>query len=94
MMNLYFKKRKKILKKAFVGLTLFVLGVSLLYGLARIPTGIFPTPWLSHRAFPIFVMTLIFVLLYKPLERLYEKLFRNYLFKNKINRHITLMNLT
>lgn len=91
-MGLYLKKRKKLLKKFLVGLFLFVAGTvaSLLFNaLLRL----FPNLHLTHPAFSVFIMTLVCVLAFKPLDSLCTHFFRDYLFRKKSYAHMALMDL-
>lgn len=93
-MSLYLKKRKKILKKSFVGITLFSLGaLSLFFVSTLLKLFNSPVSLSSHPLFPVLIMTLIFIAAYKPLDVAFTQLFRNYLFKHKSYAHMTLMNL-
>lgn len=81
-MSSYDKKRKRILKRACVGLTLFVLTftllslVSLFFGESSMLSGENPLVWIS-------LTTFLAAVGYPPIERLYAWLFRHVLFPRR-----------
>ncbi|MBI3306896.1 MAG: GAF domain-containing protein [Candidatus Omnitrophica bacterium] len=92
-MTFYLKRRKRVLKKFFVAVSLFSLGIIVLYLFFAFSRHI---PFLKNADQPamlVFIMTLVSVLAYKPLDYVFTQLFKNYLFQKKSYRHITLMNL-
>lgn len=93
-MSFYLKKRRKVLKKVFVGLSLFALGALatlILSALLRTFPHFFRA---AHQPlFPVLIMTVVCLLAFKPLDKLFTQIFRNYLFKYKSYAHMTLMNL-
>ncbi|MSR77263.1 MAG: GAF domain-containing sensor histidine kinase [Candidatus Omnitrophica bacterium] len=94
-MSLYLKKRKRFLKKILVGLTLFLLGtviisiLSLFFGHPLYASGRFDRP-----SFVLILMSLMAILIYKPIDAFYAHFFRHFLFKKKSYAHMVLMNLT
>ncbi|MCM8774763.1 MAG: ATP-binding protein [Candidatus Omnitrophica bacterium] len=92
-MNIYLKKRKRILKKILVGFSLFALGTISLYLCSFILRLYLPASWLTQPALSILIVTVIFLIAYKPLDLAFSHLFRNFLFKKKSTRQMTLMNL-
>ena len=93
-MSLYLKKRKWVLKKVIVGLCLFLIGILAVAILSFFSKHYFPSPWTTHLLVPVFIMTMVSILVYKPLDMAVLHLFKNYLFKKKSYSHITLMNLS
>ena len=92
-MNLYLKRRKKVLKKSFVGISLFILGATSFSVFSSLLKPFLPLAWMRHPLFPVLLMTLLSIAAYKPLDRLVTMFFRNVLFKHKSYAHLTLMNL-
>lgn len=92
-MSLYLKKRKRYLKKALVGFTLFFLGLVILSLFSLLSDRPFNSPSWNKPYLNLLVMSLIAILVYKPLDNLYTKFFRNVLFKKKSFAHMMLMNL-
>lgn len=93
-MSLYIKKRKWVLKKALVGLCLFLIGAVVIGALSFFLKRHFPSSVASHPLIPILLMTIVSLLAYKPLDKAVVHFFKNYLFRKKSYSHITLMNLT
>ena len=93
-MGLYLKKRKTLLSKLFVGLCLFLLGAASYFLIGLIPVRFLSAPWMSRPLFCFFLMTVICLVAYKPLDNFISQFLKNYFFKKKSFRHITLMNLT
>lgn len=93
-MSLFLKKRKKVLKKFFVGFSLFTLGALLTFlasrALQSFSSSLHP---IAHGMLPLMTMALISVIAYKPLDKLFTQLFRNTFFKQHSYAHLTLMNL-
>ena len=92
--SLYLKKRKRLLAKFLIGGGLFLLGAACYFGLTHLPEHLIITPWFSRPLFFVFLMTLISLVAYKPLDAFISQFLRNSFFKKKSFRHITLMNLT
>lgn len=92
-MNLYFKKRKRFLRKALTGLILFLIGSAIFIGLTSLLRDVPRDSWATHPAFMLFIMTLLFIFIYKPLDKAIVHLFRTVLFKKKSYGQLTLMNL-
>lgn len=92
-MSLYIKKRKKFLKKIFVGASLFLVGISATLLVSASLRLFFPAFNPTTIALPILVMTLVSLLGYKPLDKLFTLIFRNYLFKQRNYAHMTLLDL-
>lgn len=90
--TLFFHVRapKKILKKVLTGLILFFLGGVTAYSFSLLLS---PQGWARHPLFPIFIMTLIFLAAYKPIERSVKWFLERYLFQKKTFAQMTLMNL-
>ncbi|HTL48562.1 MAG TPA: ATP-binding protein [Verrucomicrobiae bacterium] len=93
-MSFYFKKRKVVARKILVGAALFLTGAVSFYLFSRLPARFFPSPWLSQPLFTVFLMTALCLVVYKPLDSFCSQFLKNYFFKKKSFRHITLMNLT
>ena len=92
-MSLYLRRRKRFLKKFFVGLSLFLVG-SLIFAIASaLSRAVGHTLWVNHPFFFILIMTLVASLTYKPLDIAFVKFFKNYLFKKKTSVHGALMSL-
>ncbi len=92
-MSLYLKKRKKVLKKLFVGISLFLLGSLSFLILSTFLKRFFPGFLASEPWVLLFMMTVVFLTVYKPLDLAFTQLFKNYLFKHKTYAQLTLMNL-
>ncbi len=93
-MSIYLKKQKRVLKKILVGLSLFFIGMTIFYCLTFLLRHYdVPSAWIRQPVYAVFVMTVVALLAYKPLDLATTMLFKNYLFKQKSYRHITLMNL-
>jgi signal transduction histidine kinase len=92
-MSFYLKKRKKILKKLFVGLSLFFIGTLSFLFLSVLLKQFSPAHPNLHPMISVLMMTLISIAAFKPLDIAFTQLFKNYLFKNKSYAHMTLMNL-
>ncbi|OGW82616.1 MAG: hypothetical protein A2Z83_05220 [Omnitrophica bacterium GWA2_52_8] len=91
-MAFYLIRKKRVYKKVLVGTSLFFIGIGFSYLLAVANRRYFSILWLDHPIYPFLLMTLISILAYKPLDRVYTKLFKNVLFKSKSYPHIALMN--
>lgn len=89
-MSLYFVKRKKVLRKIFVGLSLFGLGAVLLSLLSLISYKIF---WIQHPLVFLFGFSAVFAGCFKPLDQAFSRLFSQYIFKKKTYGQMTLLNL-
>src|SRR5262245_393127 len=92
-MGFYLKKRKKILKKLFVGLSLFLIGTLSFLFLSALFKQFSPAHSVLPPLISVLMMTVISLAAYKPLDIAFTQLFKNYLFKNKSYAHMTLMNL-
>ena len=92
-MSLYLKKRKKLLKKLFVGVSLFLLGSIAFLLLSILQKRFFPSPLAAHPFVLVLMMTFVCLAAYKSLDMAFTQLFKNYLFKQKSYAHLTLMNL-
>ena len=93
-MGLYFKRRKRILKKFLVGVSLFLAGAAAVYLFSLLFRRFLPPSSTEQPWFFILVMTLVTLVAYKPLDFIVAQFFKNYLFHKKSYSHITLMNLT
>ncbi len=92
-MGLYLVKQKKVLKKVLVGAGLFLIGAIFLFFIYQIGNFYHRPSWLMHPLFPAFVMTVIALAAYKPLDAAMTRFFRHYLFKQKTYAQMTLSNL-
>ena len=92
-MKLYFKKRKRLLKHFLVGISLFLLGALGIFLLSFLPRNFFGVKWFSHPLFPVFLMTLISIAAYKPLDFFCTEFFKHFLFKRKSFIHLSLIRL-
>ncbi len=85
---------KTVLKKALVGLVLFCVGsfvsylVSLLASSSQVSAS-----WGRHPLFPILIITIVFVVAYKPVERRIKRFLEKYFFHKKTYAQMTLMDL-
>ncbi len=94
-MAFYIKKRKKFLRKCFVGLSLFSLGVLLFAFFKSMIQPLLPSQALSGSPFvPMILMSVLSIAAFKPLDRFFADFFDRYLFRKKSYAHILLMNLT
>lgn len=85
---------KTVLKKALVGLVLFCVGSLASYLLSLLATASrILEPWVRHPLFPIFIITLIFVAAYKPVDRFVRKFLEKYFFHKKTYAQMTLIDL-
>ncbi len=91
-MSLYLIKRKRVLKKFFVGASLCAIGAAATFlfslFLNHFKFFLFHLPF-----FQVFFLALLFLLAFKPLDQAFTRLFRDYLFKKKSYGQLTLMNL-
>lgn len=92
--KLFINKRKKVLKKALVGISLFLCGALSLYSICAFASFFFPLNPLFHPLFTILIMTFLSLIAYKPLDSLFTEIFKHYLFKKKSYVHMMLMHLT
>jgi len=76
-----------------VGLALFLTGLAILWTLSALSAHRFVSPWVSRPVFILLLMTVICLLLYKPLDIAVTQLFKNYFNRKKTFRQMTLMNL-
>lgn len=77
----------------FLGALLFLLGVLSVSLFAYLSRKIYLPVWVYHPFFPVLVMTVISLVLFKPLDKAVTLFFRNTLFKKRSYSHIALMNL-
>lgn len=89
----FISRRKRVLKKVFVGVTLFVIGICSLTLAAALSQAIFHARWISHPFFVVLITTLSALAAYKPLDHLYGEIFKHILFRKGSYTHIMLMNL-
>lgn len=92
-MSLYIKKRKKVLKKLLVGSNLFAIGAAVYWAASLAAREFSSLGWMNHPLFPVLMMTLLALAVYKPLDSAYTQLFKYMLFKKRTYGQITLMNL-
>lgn len=92
-MGLYLKKQKRFLKKIFVGLSLFAVGALFFFIFTALIKQFFPSVQGFQPLYIMLLMCLVFMSVYKPLDRAFTHLFKHYFFKQKSYAHITLMNL-
>lgn len=92
-MSVYLKRRKRFLKKLLVGMSIFCLGAGVVSLTSFVFRHHFPSSWINHPVFPILIMTLVSLVAYKPLDIAFTQLFKNYFFRKKSFRHISLMKL-
>lgn len=92
-MGLYLKKRKRFIKQILLGLALFLTGSAVLWVLSAFSVHRFVSPWVSRPVFILLLMTVICLLVYKPLDMAATQLFKNYFNRKKTFRQMTLMNL-
>lgn len=76
-----------------VGLALFLTGLAILWTLSALSAHKFVSPWVSRPVFILLLMTVICLLVYKPLDIAVTQLFKNYFNRKKTFRQMTLMNL-
>lgn len=91
-MSLYLKPQKRFLKKFLVALSLIACG-TLVYAILCLAAVIFRFPPIAHPVSMILLMSLLSVLIYKPIDILFTKLFKHYLFRQKSMGYATLMQL-
>ncbi len=91
-MSLYLKKRKKLLKKLCVGTSLFFFGSAGFFVFSIVFKNLFSRSQ-AHPLLFVFLMSVISIAAYKPLDIAFTQLFKNYLFKKKTFAHMTLMEL-
>jgi signal transduction histidine kinase len=90
----YVRTPKKLLKKSLVALVLFFLGSLAAYLLPfLVPSSGASDAWVHHPLLPIFIMTVIFVMAHKPIERWINKLLEKYFFHKKTFAQMTLIDL-
>lgn len=92
-MLLHLRNPRKLLKKAIAGLILFSLGSVTAYFVSLVLPRFFNAPWSSHPLVPILIMTVIFLIAYKPIDRLVKWFLGKYLFHKKSFAQWTLMEL-
>jgi len=83
-----------VLKKILVGLILFFMGAlaAFLLSFFVFSAGV-SSAWVRHPLLPVFVMTVISVIAYKPTERWVKKILSKYFFQKKSFAQMTLMEL-
>lgn len=91
-MSLYLKRKKKLLKKLCVGTGLFLVG-SLGFFIFSVVLKYFFAGKQAHPLLFIFLISIIFLAGYKPLDIAFTQLFKNYLFKKRTYAHMNLMEL-
>lgn len=84
---------KSVLKKALVGLILFSLGALIAYLLPFVLPSRIASSWGHHPLTPIFVITGIYLVAYKPIERFVKNILGKYFFHKKSFAQMTLMDL-
>ncbi len=82
-MAFHIKKRKKLLRKALVALSLFALGFFVLTLSAFLVRNFFPQATAHEPFLTISLMALLAILTLKPLDKIYSQIFDRYLFKKK-----------
>jgi len=92
-MAFHIKKRKKLLRKILVALSLFALGFVVLALSAFIIKNFLPQASSKEPLLTVSLMALLAILTLKPLDKFYGQVFDRYLFKKKSYAHIVLMNL-
>lgn len=91
--KLFINKRKRVLKKTLVGISVFLFATAV-YSILSLCLAIFLKIDLAAQPlFAVLLTTLTAIAAYKPLDYLYEEIFRRYLFKKRSYTHIMLMNL-
>ncbi|HXV28507.1 MAG TPA: hypothetical protein VD913_06025, partial [bacterium] len=76
-----------------MGGSLFIAGAGIVFLLSFLPQDFVGRKWVIHPLFPVFLMTVISIALYKPLDFFYTELFKRYLFKRKSFIHMSLIHL-
>ncbi len=76
-----------------MGASLFVFGACTIYLLPFLPKNFSGAKWIAHPLFPVFLMTLICIAAYKPLDFFYSEIFKRVLFKRKSFIHMSLIHL-
>ncbi len=84
---------RSVLKRTLVGLILFALGALAAYAFPFLLPSHVARAWGHHPLTPIFVITFIFLLAYKPIERYVKQFLERYFFHRKSFAQITLMDL-
>ncbi len=91
-MLFHLRSPRSVLKKVLVGLILFFIGALVAYVLPfLLPSA--AAVWGRHPLTPIFVMTVIYLLAYKPVERFVKGLLEKHFFHKKSFTQMTLMGL-
>ncbi len=89
----YIRRRKRVLKRLLVGVSLFLLGAAIFQSLYLLK-GQFPIlHWVANPLFLLCLMTLLAIVAYKPLDGLFVEIFKRFLFKKKSYAHLALMRL-
>ncbi len=84
---------RAVLKKSLVGLILFFLGALAAYVIPFLLPPDIARVWGRHPLTPIFVITGIFLIAYKPIDRSVMRLLEKYFFHKKSFAQMTLMDL-
>lgn len=92
LMSFYIRRRKKVLKHVFIGISIFAANAAL-FGLVSLLVPRQSNALIYHPLFFAFIVTAMAASLYKPLDKLFMKLFKNYLFKKKSFVHTSLSQL-
>lgn len=87
------KAPKNVLKKILIGLILFFLGGLTAYLAPFFLPSAAVQSWGHHPMLPIFIMTVIFLVAYKPIERFVKWFLEKYLYQKKSFAQLTLMDL-
>ncbi len=89
-MSLYFVKRKKVLRKLLIGLSLFGLGATL-FSLVSIISSKFNLG--THPLVFALILSFIFAAAFKRIDKYLGQLLNHYIFKKKTYGQLTLLNL-
>ncbi|HOE68447.1 MAG TPA: ATP-binding protein [Candidatus Omnitrophota bacterium] len=92
-MLFHLRNPRTVLRKALTGLILFFLGAVSAYLVSLILPQFVAGTWGTHPLMPVFVMTLISLVAYKPIERFVKWFLEKYLFRRKSYAQMTLMDL-
>lgn len=92
-MLFHLRNPKTVLKKTLVGLLLFFVGSVTAYLISLMLPRFLDASWSDHPFMPIFIMTVVSVAVYKPIERLVKWFLEKYLFHKKSYAQWTLMDL-
>ncbi|OQA57687.1 MAG: Sensor protein ZraS [Candidatus Omnitrophica bacterium ADurb.Bin277] len=92
-MFFYLRNPKTVLRKILTGLILFFLGAVTAYLTSLILPWFVDAFWGSHPFTPIFIMTIIFLVAFKPIERAVKWFLEKYFFHKKSYAQWTLTQL-